>query len=80
MYKRIFILVLVFLFVAAVSLIALPALIFFVILGLSLCVFAKLRKMPAKSLLMQVGMIVAATPVLVFLLASAAMAGLFGGN
>lgn len=41
MYKRIFILVLVFLFVAAVSLIALPALIFFVILGLSLCVFCK---------------------------------------
>lgn len=80
MYKRIFILVLIFLFVAAVSLVAMPALIVFAIFGLSLCVLAKLRKMPAKSFLMQAGMVVAATPVLVFLLASAAMAGLFGGN
>lgn len=80
MYKRIFLLVIIFLVVALLSVTAWPALLFFLVAGIAICVYGKIAKKPASSILVQSGLVMGFTPIVVLILVSSAMGGLFGGN
>ena len=78
MYKRIFVLTLIFMAVVFLSIMAMPALIFFVIAGSIICVYAKLKSKPGGSLLLQSGLVVLITPIVTYSIVLAAMSGVFG--
>ena len=80
MYKRIFLLTLIFLVVTLLSVTAWPALLFFLVSGIALCVYGKIAKKPANSILFQSGLVMGVTPIVVLFLVSSAMSGLFGGG
>jgi len=80
MYKRTLVLTLVFLFVALWSLVAMPALVFFVVLGLGLCVYAKFKGKPRGSFTLLSGLVVLLTPLLMLLLILAVEAWLLGAQ
>lgn len=79
-YKRIFLLALIFFVVALLSVVAWPALLFFLVSGIALCVYGKISKKTASSFLVQSGLVMGVTPIVVLVLVSSAMNGLFGGN
>lgn len=80
MYKRTLVLTLVFLFVALLSLIAIQALVFFVVLGLAQCAFATYKGKSRGSFILLSGLVVLITPLLMFLLVSAVKAWLLGAQ
>lgn len=80
MYKRVFLLALIFLVVALLSVTAWPALLFFLVSGIALCVYGKIAKKPASSILVQSGLVMGVTSIVVLILVSSAMGGLFGGS
>ena len=79
MYKRILFLALIFLAVALLSVAAWPALLFFLASGIALCIYGKIAKKPSSSILVQSGLVMGA-PVVVFVIVSSAMSGLFSGS
>lgn len=80
MYKRALVLTLVFLFVALLSLVTLQALVFFVVLGLGLCAYARFKGKPRDSFILLSGLVVFVTPLLMFLLILAVEAWLLGAQ
>ncbi len=80
MYKRSLVLSLIFLFVALLSLMAMQALVFFFVLGLVLCAYAKLKGKPRDSFALLSGLVVLTTALTMFLLVLALKAWLLGAQ
>jgi len=76
MYKRSLVLSLIFLFVALLSLMTIQALVFFVVLGLALCTYAKFTAKPRDSFILLSGLVILSTALAVVLLIAALKAWL----
>ena len=80
MYKRSLVLSLIFLFVALLSLMTIQALVFFVVLGLALCVYAKCKAKPRDSFTLLSGLVILITALAMLLLITAVKAWLLGAQ
>ncbi|MBL4783365.1 MAG: hypothetical protein JKX92_14090 [Porticoccaceae bacterium] len=80
MYKRSLVLSLIFLFVALLSLMAMQALVFFVVLGLTLCAYAKFTAKPRDSFTLLSGLVVLSTALAMWLLIEVVKAWLLGAQ
>ena len=78
MYKRTLVLSLVFLAVALLSLMAMQALVFFVVAGLVLCAYATYKGKPRDSFTLLSGLVILITALAMFLLILAVKAWLLG--
>ena len=80
MYKRSLVLSLIFLFVALLSLMTIKALVFFVVLGLALCIYAKFTAKPRDSFILLSGLVILSTALAMLLLIIAVKAWLLGAQ
>lgn len=80
MYKRALVLSLIFLFVVLLSLMTINALVFFVVLGLSLCTYAKFTAKPRDSFILLSGLAILSAALAVVLLIVALKAWLLSGQ
>lgn len=77
MMKQVLFLSIIFIVVAVLSLILLPALIFFLVIGIALCLYAKIAKPKNSNWLFKLGAVFSIAPTITFTLVTLGMSGAF---